>query len=137
MDLLALISHFKKFWFVTLVATILLPTSVLLIPQYLMFREMGMLDSYLPLYLPMAFATQGFFVFMLIQFLRGLPTDMEEAAQIDGCKLLSAALVHRSAYVEACDYLCRAVPVYVVSKRFLGAAYLYFQRRKIPNRIGS
>jgi oligogalacturonide transport system permease protein len=50
-----------------------------------MFREMGMLDSYLPLYLPMAFATQGFFVFMLIQFLRGLPTDMEEAAQIDGC----------------------------------------------------
>ncbi|QNT08006.1 carbohydrate ABC transporter permease [Marinomonas arctica] len=76
---------FKKFWFVTLVATILLPTSVLLIPQYLMFREMGMLDSYLPLYLPMAFATQGFFVFMLIQFLRGLPTDMEEAAQIDGC----------------------------------------------------
>jgi oligogalacturonide transport system permease protein len=56
-----------------------------LIPQYLMFREMGMLDSYLPLYLPMAFATQGFFVFMLIQFLRGLPTDMEEAAQIDGC----------------------------------------------------
>ncbi|WCN07910.1 ABC transporter permease subunit [Marinomonas mediterranea] len=76
---------YKKFWFITLIATILLPSSVLLIPQYLMFREMGMLDSYLPLYLPMAFATQGFFVFMLIQFLRGLPTDMEEAAMIDGC----------------------------------------------------
>ncbi|WP_370592234.1 carbohydrate ABC transporter permease [Reinekea sp. G2M2-21] len=76
---------FKKFWFTTLIATILLPQSVLLIPQYLMFREMGMLDSYMPLYLPMAFATQGFFVFMLIQFLRGLPTDMEEAAMIDGC----------------------------------------------------
>lgn len=76
---------FKKFWFILLIATILLPPSVLLIPQYLMFREMGMLNSYLPLYLPMAFATQGFFVFMLVQFLRGLPTDMEEAAQIDGC----------------------------------------------------
>ncbi|MGR7923097.1 carbohydrate ABC transporter permease [Zobellella denitrificans] len=75
----------KPFWFVTLIATILLPQTVLLIPQYLMFREMGMLDSYLPLYLPLAFATQGFFVFMLIQFLRGIPTDMEEAAQIDGC----------------------------------------------------
>ncbi len=75
----------KKFWFATLIATILLPQSVLLIPQYIMFREMGMLDSYLPLYLPMAFATQGFFVFMLIQFLRGVPTDMEEAAMIDGC----------------------------------------------------
>ncbi|MDB1125939.1 carbohydrate ABC transporter permease [Vibrio algarum] len=75
----------KKFWFATLIATVLLPQSVLLIPQYLMFREMGLLDSYLPLYLPLAFATQGFFVFMLVQFLRGVPTDMEEAAMIDGC----------------------------------------------------
>lgn len=75
----------KGFWFATLIATVLLPQSVLLIPQYLMFREMGLLDSYLPLYLPLAFATQGFFVFMLVQFLRGLPTDMEEAAMIDGC----------------------------------------------------
>ncbi|WP_432454632.1 MULTISPECIES: carbohydrate ABC transporter permease [unclassified Agarivorans] len=75
----------KGFWFATLIATILLPQSVLLIPQYLMFREMGLLDSYLPLYLPLAFATQGFFVFMLVQFLRGIPTDMEEAAMIDGC----------------------------------------------------
>lgn len=75
----------KKFWFATLIATVLLPQTVLLIPQYLMFREMGMLDSYLPLYLPLAFATQGFFVFMLVQFLRGIPTDMEEAAMIDGC----------------------------------------------------
>ncbi|WP_142764408.1 ABC transporter permease subunit, partial [Klebsiella pneumoniae] len=40
------------------------------------------------LYLPLAFATQGFFVFMLIQFLRGVPRDMEEAAQIDGCNSL-------------------------------------------------
>lgn len=76
---------FKKFWFATLIATVLLPQSVLLIPQYLMFREMGLLDTYLPLYLPLAFATQGFFVFMLVQFLRGVPTDMEEAAMIDGC----------------------------------------------------
>ncbi|QMV15404.1 carbohydrate ABC transporter permease [Vibrio spartinae] len=75
----------KNFWFATLIATVLLPQSVLLIPQYLMFREMGLLDTYLPLYLPFAFATQGFFVFMLIQFLRGVPTDMEEAAMIDGC----------------------------------------------------
>ena len=75
----------KKFWFATLITTMLLPNTVLLIPQYLMFREMGMLNSYLPLYLPLAFATQGFFVFMLIQFLRGVPRDMEEAAQIDGC----------------------------------------------------
>lgn len=76
---------FKGFWFATLIGTMLLPSTVLLIPQYLMFREAGLLNSYLPLYIPTAFATQGFFVFMLIQFLRGVPRDMEEAAQIDGC----------------------------------------------------
>lgn len=76
---------YKGFWFATLIGTMLLPSTVLLIPQYIMFREMGLLDSYLPIYIPTAFATQGFFVFMLIQFLRGVPRDMEEAAQIDGC----------------------------------------------------
>lgn len=78
----------KNFWFATLITTMLLHSTVLLIPQYIMFREMGMLNSYMPLYIPLAFATQGFFVFMLIQFLRGVPRDMEEAAQIDGCNSL-------------------------------------------------
>jgi oligogalacturonide transport system permease protein len=51
-------------------------------------RELGWLDSYLPLIVPSAFATDTFFVFMLVQFLRGIPRDMEEAAQIDGCNAL-------------------------------------------------
>lgn len=78
----------KQLWFALMVATILLPKSVLLIPQYLMFRELGWLDTYLPLYVPCAFATDGFFVFMVVQFLRGIPPDMEEAAVIDGCNSL-------------------------------------------------
>ncbi|OYQ31362.1 sugar ABC transporter permease [Niveispirillum lacus] len=78
----------KQLWFALMVATILLPKSVLLIPQYLMFRELGWLDTYLPLYIPCAFATDGFFVFMVVQFLRGIPPDMEEAAVIDGCNSL-------------------------------------------------
>lgn len=74
----------KKIWFSCMMLTILLPPSVLMVPQYLMFREFGWLDSYLPLVVPTAFAVQGFFVFMVTQFLRGIPRDMEEAAIIDG-----------------------------------------------------
>lgn len=75
----------KKILFAILIATLLLPNVVMRIPQYLLFRELGWLDSYLPLWVPQLFAVDAFFVFMLIQFLRGIPRDMEEAAMIDGC----------------------------------------------------
>jgi len=78
----------KKLLFAIMVGTMMLPLIVLRLPQYLMFRELGWLDTYLPLILPSAFATDTFFVFMLVQFLRGIPRDMEEAAMIDGCNAL-------------------------------------------------
>ena len=78
----------KRVLFALLIATILLPKSVLLVPQYLMFREMGWLDTFLPLYVPSAFATEGFFVFMIIQFMRSFPREMEEAAVMDDCNSL-------------------------------------------------
>lgn len=82
----------KRILFALLIATVLLPKSVLLIPQYLMFRELGWLDTFLPLYVPAAFATEGFFVFMIIQFMRTFPVEMEEAAVIDGCNSLQILL---------------------------------------------
>jgi len=78
----------KKILFSIMVGTMMLPLIVLRLPQYLVFRELGWLDSYLPLIVPSAFATDTFFVFMLVQFLRGIPRDMEEAALIDGCNAL-------------------------------------------------
>ena len=78
----------KKLLFSIMVGTMMLPLIVLRLPQYLMFKEFGWLDTYVPLILPSAFATDTFFVFMLVQFLRGIPRDMEEAAQIDGCNAL-------------------------------------------------
>lgn len=74
----------KKILFITLIATLLLPNVVTRIPQYLLFRDIGWLDSYLPLWVPSAFAGDAFFVFMLVQFLRAIPRDMEEAARVDG-----------------------------------------------------
>jgi oligogalacturonide transport system permease protein len=83
----------KKILFSVMVTTIMLPHIILRIPQYLMFKEFGWLDSYLPIIVPSAFATDTFFVFMLVQFLRGIPRDMEEAAMIDGCNPLQL-LIH-------------------------------------------
>ncbi|MBB4955423.1 oligogalacturonide transport system permease protein [Agrobacterium vitis] len=74
----------KKILFGSLIATLLLPNVVTRIPQYLLFRDMGWLDSFLPLWVPSALAGDAFFVFMLVQFLRAIPRDMEEAARVDG-----------------------------------------------------
>lgn len=83
---------FKKVLFASLIATLLLPNVVTRIPQYILFRDLGWLDSYLPLWVPSAFAGDAFFVFMLVQFLRAIPRDMEEAARVDGANSLQTLL---------------------------------------------
>lgn len=75
----------KKTLFTILISSLMLPQIVLRVPSYLMFKEFGWLDSYLPIWVPSAFGIDVFFTFMVVQFLRGIPQDMEEAAQIDGC----------------------------------------------------
>ena len=82
----------KKVFFAILIATLLLPDVVTRIPQYLLFRELGWLDSYLPLFVPQWFAWEAFFVFMLIQFLRAIPREMEEAARVDGANTLQTLI---------------------------------------------
>ncbi|TPW31155.1 carbohydrate ABC transporter permease [Martelella alba] len=74
----------KRPLFASLIAILLLPNVVTRIPQYLLFREFGWLDTFLPLWVPSALAGDAFFVFMLVQFLRAIPRDMEEAARVDG-----------------------------------------------------
>lgn len=83
---------FKKVLFASLIATLLLPNVVTRIPQYILFRDLGWLDTYLPLWVPSAFAGDAFFVFMLVQFLRAIPRDMEEAARVDGANSLQTLI---------------------------------------------
>ncbi|GAA2069234.1 carbohydrate ABC transporter permease [Streptomyces albiaxialis] len=71
--------------FAFMVATLMLPHHVVLIPQYIMFNQLGMVDTYWPLILPKFLATEAFFVFLIVQFMRGLPRELEESARIDGC----------------------------------------------------
>ena len=82
----------KRILFATVIATLLLPNVVTRIPQYLLFREIGWLDSFLPLWVPSAVAGDAFFVFMLIQFLRAIPRDMEEAARVDGANTIQTLI---------------------------------------------
>ncbi|EOH85982.1 hypothetical protein UAS_01673 [Enterococcus asini ATCC 700915] len=76
---------FKNILFALLMATMFLPAVVTRIPLYIFWKQFNMLDTYVPLIAPTVFAQEPFFVFMLIQFLRSIPRDLDEAATIDGC----------------------------------------------------
>ena len=68
----------KKILFGILIATLMLPGAVVMIPRYAMFNKLGLVDTYL-------LSVNSFFVFMLIQFIRGLPRELDESAYLDGC----------------------------------------------------
>lgn len=75
----------KKLLFTCMIATLMLPNAVIMIPKYILFRNLGWLDSYKPFIIPSIFASSAFLVFMLLQFFRGLPRELDESARIDGC----------------------------------------------------
>ena len=77
----------NQFLFMILIATLMLPNAVIIIPRYALFNKLGWLDSYMTFFAPAAVGCYPFFVFMLVQFLRGLPRDLDESAYIDGCGL--------------------------------------------------
>jgi len=70
--------------FAAMIGTLLLPFHVVIIPQYILFNNLGLVDTFWPLLLPKFLATEAFFVFLLVQFMRQMPRDMDEAARIDG-----------------------------------------------------
>ncbi len=75
----------KRFWFGILMLTLMLPTQVTLVPQYILFKYFDWVGTTLPLIVPHFLAVSPFFVFLLIQFIRGIPKDLDESAKIDGC----------------------------------------------------
>ncbi|MDR6904912.1 multiple sugar transport system permease protein [Agromyces sp. 3263] len=70
--------------FAAMIGTLLLPFHVIIIPQYVLFNKLELVDTYWPLILPKFLATEAFFVFLIVQFIRNIPRDMDEAARIDG-----------------------------------------------------
>ncbi|MGN6199363.1 carbohydrate ABC transporter permease [Humibacter sp.] len=77
--------RFKRVAFTIMLLTIMLPFQVTLVPQYIMFSFVHMLNTFWPLILPKVLGTDSFFIFLMVQFIRGIPRELDEAARIDGC----------------------------------------------------
>lgn len=84
----------RGFLFAVLMSTLFLPQVVLNVPQFILYTKLNWVDSkfYLPLIVPTLFATDTYFVFMLVQFLRNIPKELEEAAKIDGCNVMQTLI---------------------------------------------
>jgi multiple sugar transport system permease protein len=74
----------KKLFFGIMLLTIMLPFHVVIVPQYILFSQIGWVNTFWPLLVPKLLATDAFFVFLMVQFIRGIPKDLDEAARIDG-----------------------------------------------------
>ncbi len=77
--------RWKQPLFALMLGTLMLPYHVTLIPQYVLFLQLGWIDTFLPLVVPKYLAADAFFIFLMVQFFRGIPRELDEAAQMDGC----------------------------------------------------
>jgi multiple sugar transport system permease protein len=75
----------RKAFFAIMLATIMLPIHVVIVPQYILFNNLGWINTFFPLIVPKFLATDAFFIFLMVQFIRVLPRELDEAARIDGC----------------------------------------------------
>lgn len=78
----------SKFWFTAMICTMMLPAQIILVPQYIIYNQLGWVGTFLPLILPHFFG-QAFFIYQMMQFAIGIPKELDEAATIDGCSKYS------------------------------------------------
>ncbi|MEX0854016.1 MAG: carbohydrate ABC transporter permease [Bauldia sp.] len=75
----------KWMWFALMLGTLMLPYHVTLVPQYILFLKLEWVNTFLPLVVPKFLAVDSFFIFLMVQFFRGIPREIDEAAIMDGC----------------------------------------------------
>lgn len=75
----------RGFWFALMLGTLMMPQHAVLIPQYITFLKLGWVNTILPLVVPKFLAIDAFFIFLMVQFFRGIPRELDEAAIMDGC----------------------------------------------------
>ncbi|GHU55755.1 putative ABC transporter permease protein YesQ [Spirochaetia bacterium] len=78
--------HFRgnKFWYACMFLTLMLPYQVVMVPQFILFYKLGWVNTFLPLIVP-HWGGQAFFIFLMVQFFRGIPMELDQSAMIDGC----------------------------------------------------
>ncbi len=74
----------NKFWYSCMFLTLMLPYQVVMVPQFILFRKLGWVNTFLPLIVPQ-WGGQAFFIFLMTQFFRGIPIELDESAMLDGC----------------------------------------------------
>ncbi len=74
----------SKLWFGCVMMTLMIPSQVMIVPQYIILRKLNLVDTKIALILPWAFG-YAFFIFQMVQFFRGIPKELDEAAMLDGC----------------------------------------------------
>lgn len=74
----------RNLCFALMLMSVMLPIHVIIVPQYVLFSQFGWINTFLPLIVPKLLATDAFFTFLLVQFFRGIPKELDEAARIDG-----------------------------------------------------
>jgi len=82
----------KKTLFLLMISTLMLPNAVLIIPRYIQFKGLGWLNTYNTFTVPALLACYPFFIYMLVQFFRGVPRELDESAKIDGCNSFTILL---------------------------------------------
>ena len=80
---------FKSFWFALMLGSIMLPAHALIVPQYILFKNLGWINTFLPMIVPKFLATDAFFIFLMIQFIRNIPLELDDAAKMDGCGMFN------------------------------------------------
>lgn len=76
----------RNFWYMCMFLTLMIPFQVVMIPQFIIFYKLGWVNTLLPLIVPM-FGGVPFFIFLMVQFIRQIPVDLDNSAKIDGCNL--------------------------------------------------
>jgi multiple sugar transport system permease protein len=77
----------QKFWFMCVMITLMIPNQVMIVPQYIIFKRLDLINKLQSLIIPWFFGS-AFFIFLMVQFIRGIPSELDEAATIDGCSKL-------------------------------------------------